>query len=117
MRKTPLLLNPRTYTLSAIILGYALIGDYSAVQQDAIGNWFMAIGQILETNSTIQQAIEEYYQGYTYNTNSKKFKQGGSPYGNNKPIFDYLSPDEQEIKEIKKMLQKMIAKLDEISKN
>ena len=39
--------NPRVLTLSAIILGYSLIGDYSANEQNSIGNWFMLIGQIL----------------------------------------------------------------------
>lgn len=117
MRKTPLLLNPRTYTLSAIILGYALIGDYTANQQNAIGNWFMTIGQILESNSAIQQTLEEYFQGNTYNINSKKFKQGGSPFEDNKPLFDYLSPDEEEIEDIKKMLKNMIKKLDKMKKN
>ena len=116
MKDRPLYLNPKTYTLSALIIGYALLGDYTANEQNAIGNWLMTISQILECNSAIQQAIEEKYQGYTFNINSKQFKNGGSPYMNNPPIFDFPDPNDQEIEDIKKVLQNMIKKLDEIKK-
>ena len=116
MKDRPLYLNPKTYTLSALIIGYALLGDYTANEQNAIGNWLMTISQILECNSAIQQAIEEKYEGYTYNINSKQFKNGGSPYMNNPPIFDFPDPSDQEIEDIKKVLQNMIKKLDEIKK-
>lgn len=116
MKDRPLYLNPKTYTLSALIIGYALLGDYTANEQNAIGNWLMTISQILECNSAIQQAIEEKYQGYTFNINSKQFKSGGSPYMNNPPIFDFPDPNDQEIEDIKKVLQNMIKKLDEIKK-
>lgn len=116
MKDRPLYLNPKTYTLSALIIGYALLGDYTANEQNAIGNWLMTISQILECNSAIQQAIEEKYQGYTFNINSKQFKNGGSPYMNNPPIFDFPDPSDQEIEDIKKVLQNMIKKLDEIKK-
>ena len=116
MNDRPLYLNPKAYTLSALIIGYALIGDYTANEQNAIGNWLMTISQILECNSAIQQAIEEKYKGYTFNINSRQFKNGGSPYMNNPPIFDFPDPSDQEIEDIKKVLQNMIKKLDEIKK-
>ena len=116
MKDRPLYLNPKTYTLSALIIGYALLGDYTANEQNAIGNWLMTISQILECNSAIQQAIEEKYKGYTFNINSRQFKNGGSPYMNNPPIFDFPDPSDQEIEDIKKVLQNMIKKLDEIKK-
>ncbi len=116
MNDRPLYLNPKAYTLSALIIGYALLGDYTANEQNAIGNWLMTISQILECNSAIQQAIEEKYKGYTFNINSRQFKNGGSPYMNNPPIFDFPDPSDQEIEDIKKVLQNMIKKLDEIKK-
>ena len=116
MKNRPIYLNPKAYTLSALIIGYAMIGDYTANQQNAIGNWFMTIGQILECNSAIQQAVEDAYQGNTYNINSHQFKNGGSPYMNNAPLDNSLSPDEQEIEDIKKMLESIIKRLDEIKK-
>lgn len=116
MNDRPLYLNPKAYTLSALIIGYALLGDYTANEQNAIGNWLMTISQILECNSAIQQAIEEKYKGYTFNINSRQFKNGGSPYMNNPPIIDFPDPSDQEIEDIKKVLQNMIKKLDEIKK-
>lgn len=116
MNDRPLYLNPKAYTLSALIIGYALLGDYTANEQNAIGNWLMTISQILECNSAIQQAIEEKYKGYTFNINSRQFKNGGSPYMNNEPIFDFPDPSDQEVEDIKKVLQNMIKKLDEIKK-
>lgn len=116
MNDRPLYLNPKAYTLSALIIGYALLGDYTANEQNAIGNWLMTISQILECNSAIQQAIEEKYKGYTFNINSRQFKNGGSPYMNNPPILDFPDPSDQEVEDIKKVLQNMIKKLDEIKK-
>lgn len=117
MKNRPIYLNPKAYTLSALIIGYALIGDYTANQQNAIGNWFMTIGQILECNSAVQQAIEDAYQGNTFNINSKKHKNGGSPYMNNPPLEDFPTPSETEIDDIKEMLNNIIKRLEEIEKN
>lgn len=117
MNERPLYLNPKVYTLSALVIGYALLGDYTANEQNAIGNWLMTISQILECNSAIQQAIEEKYKGYTFNINSKQFKNGGSPYMNNPPIIDFPDPsdeDMKEIEEIKKVLENMIKKIDDL---
>lgn len=117
MNNRPIYLNPKAYTLSALIIGYALIGDYTANQQNAIGNWFMAVGQILECNSAIQQTIEDAYQGNTFNVNSKGFKKGGSPYMNNPPLENFPTPNDTEIDDIKKMLNNIIKRLDELEKN
>lgn len=117
MNERPLYLNPKVYTLSALVIGYALLGDYTANEQNAIGNWLMTISQILECNSAIQQAIEEKYKGYTFNINSRQFKNGGNPYMNNPPIIDFPDPsdeDMKEIEEIKKVLENMIKKIDDL---
>lgn len=50
-------INARTYTLSAIIIGYLLIDDATPAEQNSLGNWFMLIGQVLCTNSAQQQVI------------------------------------------------------------
>lgn len=49
--------NSKTFTLSAIIIGYILIDDLTPAEQNSLGNWFMLIGQILSTNSAQQQVI------------------------------------------------------------
>ena len=109
------LYNPKTYTIASFIVGYLLIGDLTSIQQNAIGNWLMTVAQILEGNSAIQQAIEEKFQGNTYNINSKKYKGGGSPYMDNDALLNYLSKDEQTIKELQDMVNKLKEKLDNLS--
>ncbi len=92
--------NPRVLTLSAIILGYALIGDYSANEQNSIGNWFMLIGQILETNSAFEQM--------------KQANQNNNNFSNN-AIFDHrLSANEAEIQKIKDVLENLIDKINNL---
>lgn len=49
--------NSKTFTLSAIIIGYILIDDLTPAEQNSLGNWFMLIGQVLSTNSAQQQVI------------------------------------------------------------
>lgn len=49
--------NSKTFTLSAIVIGYILIDDLTPAEQNSIGNWFMLIGQVLSTNSAQQQVI------------------------------------------------------------
>ncbi len=117
MNNRPLYLNPKAYTLSALVIGYLLIGDYTANQQNAIGNWLMTVGQILEANSAIQQAVEEKYQGNSFNINSEQFKKGGSPYMDNPPLTDFLSQDEETIKKIKEELESVIDKINHLHTN
>lgn len=79
--------DPKIYTLSAVIIGLALIDNFTASEQNAIGNWFITIGQTLENNSAWQQVIEERVVGNTVNINSQEAKNGGSPYMHNKPLY------------------------------
>lgn len=49
-------LPPRTLTLIGFLIGFTLIDDLTAAQQNSLGNFFMLIGQTLETSSG-QQAV------------------------------------------------------------
>lgn len=114
MSRLPLGLNPRTYTIASLIIGYSLIGDLTANEQNAVGNWLITIGQILESNSAVQQVVEERIKGNTLNINSRQFKNGGSPFMDNKPILEAMSIDEKDIADIKKTLQELIEKLNKL---
>lgn len=87
MDRFPPTTNPRIFTLTAVVVGYLLIDDFTANEQNAIGNWFMTVGQLMECNAAYQQTVEERFQGDTININSSQFKSGGSPYMNNKGIY------------------------------
>lgn len=91
--------NPRIYTLSAVIIGYALIGNYTATEQNALANWFLLIGQILETNSGFQQIIN--------NRNNNTQNQDLN-------INTNIIPSDEELQEIKNMINFINSKLDEL---
>lgn len=114
MNPQSLIYNPRIYTLSSLIIGYLLIDDLTANEQNALGNWLMTIGQILEANAAVQQVIEERFKGNTYNINSEQFKNGGSPFMNNDPLFNFASINEETINEIKKTLRELIEKINNL---
>lgn len=58
---------PKIFTLSATAIGYLLLDDLTSTQQNAVGNWFMLIGQILCTNGSYQFHKE---QGPTVKSNA-----------------------------------------------
>lgn len=101
-------ITPKVYTLSAMILGYAMIGEYTANQQNAIGNWFMLIGQILETNSSIQQVFQNYNPNYAQNQNDNNGSNGINP--------NFPPPSSNEINEIREVLNNLLDKLDKMEK-
>ncbi len=101
-------ITPKVYTLSAIILGYAMIGDYTANQQNAIGNWFMLIGQILSTNSAIQQIFQNYNPNYVQNANDNNGHYG------NAENFNFTRPSNDEIQQIREVLNNLLDKLDKM---
>ncbi len=87
MKRFPPSLDPKLYTISAFAIGLALIDNFTANEQNAIGNWFITIGQTLENSAAWQQVVEERIQGNTININSIEAKCGGSPYMNNPPLY------------------------------
>ena len=50
-------INAKTFTLSAVTIGFLLIDELTPAEQNSLGNWFMGIGQVLCTNSAQQQVI------------------------------------------------------------
>ncbi len=45
---------PRIVTLTAFLIGYALIDDTNSQEQNYLGGFFMLIGQTLSTNASSQ---------------------------------------------------------------
>ena len=50
---------PKIFTLSAVAIGYLLIDDNSANEQNALGNWLMLVAQVLCTNAYFVQLQQE----------------------------------------------------------
>lgn len=67
-------IDSSTFTLSAIVVGFILIGDLNSTEQNALGNWFELVGQILETNGSYtfngqNQDTTTNNSNKTYNSN------------------------------------------------
>ncbi len=80
MENFPPNLNPTSYNLLAVAIAILLVGDLNANEQNSLGNWLLLVGQYLATNAAQQQLIESRIENTNININSKKSKQGGSPY-------------------------------------
>ncbi len=49
----------KVFSGSAVVVGYLLIEDLSANEQNALGNWLMLAAQVLCTNAFYQQVQQE----------------------------------------------------------
>lgn len=72
-------LNPKVSSAICILIGYLLIDDLTANEQNVVGNWLMLISQILITNAAAQALIERRVHGPIMNTNSKEVKNSYDP--------------------------------------
>ena len=52
-------INPKLFSFSAVIVGYLLIDDMTANEQNALGNWLMLTAQVISTNAFYRQVLEE----------------------------------------------------------
>ena len=50
---------PKLFSLSAIVVGYLLINDTTANEQNALGNWLMLVAQVLSTNAFYRAVMQE----------------------------------------------------------
>ena len=48
-------ISPKLFSFSAVAVGYLLIDDMSADEQNALGNWLMLAAQVLCTNAYYKQ--------------------------------------------------------------
>ena len=51
--------SPKAFSFSAIVVGYLLIDDLTANEQNALGNWLMLTAQVLCTNAFYKQVQAE----------------------------------------------------------
>lgn len=87
---------PKLFSLSAIVVGYILIDDMTANEQNALGNWLMLVAQVLSTNAFYRNVMQERGLEPRESTESEK--------NNNKK----KEPNNNELKETLIMLEKMI---------
>ena len=61
---------PKLFSLSAVTVGYLLIDDTTANEQNALGNWLMLVAHILCTNAFYKQVMQE--RGFDNNKNDSE---------------------------------------------
>lgn len=64
---------PKLFSLSAIVVGYILIDDMTANEQNAVGNWLMLVAQVLSTNAFYKAVMQERGLDETGKNNSYTF--------------------------------------------
>ena len=82
-KRFPPNMDPHVFSLIAVGVGYALVGDLEVNEQNSIGNWFELVGQYMLTHAAQQQLIEGRIEKTNININSKKYKETGDPYTDN----------------------------------
>ena len=99
-------INAKTFTLSAIIIGYILIDNATPAEQNSLGNWFMLIGQVLCTNSAQQQVIN----------NRKNVSNASNRHIINDDNINATSSDniDEQIKMIKKVVDAMNVEIENL---
>ena len=114
-------INPTYSTSIAFILGLLLVSDLNTPEQNMLGNWIILLGQTILTNAGAQNVIEARIQSNRYNINSKEVKSIYNPvyYDINKlkEIIKKFYPNNNELNSIKKYLDELNKKIDEIKKD
>lgn len=101
--------DSKTFTLSAIIIGYLLLDDSTPAEQNSLGNWFMLIGQVLCTNSAQQQVTNN-------RTNTSTNQNQHTINSNTRPNQNSNNPNNNEIEMIKKVIRAMQQEIDNLKK-
>lgn len=91
---------PTAFSFSAVIVGFLLIDDATANEQNALGNWLMLVAQVLCTNAYYTQVQVERGNMNGYNNQN-----------NNTPN------NEETIEMLKKMVNALNQEINEIKKS
>lgn len=107
---------PKLFSLSAVVVGYILIDDMTANEQNAVGNWLMLVAQVLSTNAFYravmkERGLEPKESTETGRNNADTFSGSSS---NSSPSD---TPDNETIVMLEKMVHAMQTEIDNIKRN
>lgn len=91
--------EPKVFSFSAVIVGYLLIDDLTANEQNALGNWLMLVAQVISTNAYYKQVQTD--RGLDKSSNATH---NPSPKETIAMMQKMMQAMQQEIDEIKKSL-------------
>lgn len=107
-------ISPKLFSFSAVAVGYILIDDTTANEQNALGNWLMLVAQVLCTNAFYKQVMAE--RGIESGpTNSPNVN---NPSDYTRYNYTYSSNEtEQTLEMLKKMVNALNKEINDIKNN
>ena len=121
---------PKLFSFSAVVVGYILIDDSTANEQNALGNWLMLVAQVLATNAFYRQVMQERglepfnstESGNTrMNNNQNPFNTNNNFNGftnfNNQNFCNNKNECDETILMLEKMIRAIEKEVNEIKKN
>lgn len=114
--------NPQYVSTLSFILGLLLIDNLTAAEQNVVGNFLEAVGQIILTNAASQFLIEGRIRGGIININSKEVKCVYNPPVYNiekiKKIINEIYPTNRvDLQNLKKTFETLQSNIDKINKS
>lgn len=95
---------PKVFSLSAIAVGYLLIDDLTANEQNALGNWLMLTAQVICTNAFYKQ-VEQERNSNSQNNNSSNNQSNNT------------TNEQAEIEMLKKMVKALNQEIENLKSN
>ena len=97
---------PKLFSLSAVAIGYLLIDDMTANEQNALGNWLMLVAQVLSTNAYYKALMQE--RGLDSDNLTETGRNNSYSFGDN----SFKTNSSNEFEDTISMLKKMVRAID-----
>mgnify|MGYP004620009757 FL=1 len=107
---------PKLFSLSAVVVGYILIDDMTANEQNAVGNWLMLVAQVLSTNAFYRAVMQE--RGLEPKESTETGRNNADTFsGSSSNSSPSDTPDNETVVMLEKMVHAMQTEIDNIKRN
>lgn len=107
---------PKLFSLSAVVVGYILIDDMTANEQNAVGNWLMLVAQVLSTNAFYKAVMQE--RGLEPKESTETGRNNADTFsGSSSNSSPSDTPDNETVVMLEKMVRAMQTEIDNIKRN
>lgn len=107
---------PKLFSLSAVVVGYILIDDMTANEQNAVGNWLMLVAQVLSTNAFYRAVMQE--RGLESKGSTETGRNNADTFsGSSSNSSSSDTPDNETVVMLEKMVRAMQTEIDNIKRN
>lgn len=107
---------PKLFSLSAVVVGYILIDDMTANEQNAVGNWLMLVAQVLSTNAFYRAVMQE--RGLEPKGSTETGRNNADTFsGSSENSSSSDTTDNETVVMLEKMVRAMQTEIDNIKRN